>query len=229
MKLVSRSEWLESRKALLLKEKQLCREQEALAEQRRNLPFVKIDKDYRFQSSAGEVSLAELFGNCSQLIVYHFMFGEEWTEGCPSCSFWADNYNGVQCHLAARDTQLVAIANAPLEKLQAYQDRMGWSFEFVSTQGSSFGTDFGVNFYAGDQTECQQGYNYGGKIHGEELPGISVFVRLDDGSIAHSYSAYGRGLDALNGAYHMLDLTPKGRNEAELPYTMAWLKRNDEY
>ncbi len=229
MNLVDRSEWLEKRKELLLEEKRLCREQEALAAQRRALPLVKIDKDYHFQSTRGEVTLAQLFGDCSQLIVYHFMFGADWTEGCPSCSFWADNYNGVECHLKARDTQLVAIANAPLEKLQEYRERMGWGFEFVSTQGSNFGADFGVNFYDGDQTEQQQGYNYGGKVHGEELPGLSVFVRLSNGTIAHSYSTYGRGLDALNGAYHMLDLTPKGRDETDLPFTMAWLKRNDEY
>jgi predicted dithiol-disulfide oxidoreductase (DUF899 family) len=229
MNLVSRSEWLEKRKALLLKEKQMSRDQETLAEQRRALPLVKIDTDYLFRSTRGELTLAQLFGDCSQLIVYHFMFGTDWVEGCPSCSFWADNYNGVECHLKARDTQLVAVANAPLEKLQEYRDRLGWGFEFVSTQGSSFGADFGVNFYADDQTEHPQGYNYGGKARGEELPGISVFVRLPNGIVAHSYSAYGRGLDALNGAYHMLDLTPKGRDEADLPYTMAWLKRNDEY
>ena len=228
-KIVSRAEWLEQRKALLVKEKALMREQEALAAERRALPLVAIDRDYRFQTTGGEKSLADLFGGCGQLIVQHFMFGPDWEAGCPSCSFWADNFNGIDCHLEARNTRFVVVSNAPLETLNRYKARMGWDFEWVSAGGSSFSADFGVSFHNGDETEYQQGYNYTGEAHMTELPGISAFTRLDDGRVAHSYSTYARGLDALNSACHLLDLTHAGRDEAELPFSMAWVKRHDEY
>jgi predicted dithiol-disulfide oxidoreductase (DUF899 family) len=226
---VSRSEWLEARLALMEKERALTLLKDETTAQRQALPLVAVEKNYRFKTEAGEKSLAELFGACEQLIVYHFMFGPDWDQGCPSCSFWADNYNGTQVHLQARNTQLVAVSNAPLQKLLDYRRRLGWSFDWVSAYGSSFTGDFGASFYDGDTSDCQRGYNYSDSYNGEESPGISTFVRLDDGRIAHSYSTFARGLEPANGAYHLLDMTALGRSESELPYTMAWIKRNDEY
>jgi predicted dithiol-disulfide oxidoreductase (DUF899 family) len=226
-KIVSRDEWLDARKKLLAKEKSFNRDRDALSAARRELPLVKIEEDYRFQSPTGEKTLGDLFGPHSQLIIYHFMFGPDWDEGCPSCSFWADNYNGVDMHLAARDTKIAAISNAPLEKLEAYKKRLGWSFDWVSAEGSTFSKDFGVSFY--DDESRSNGYNYSEGAPLAELPGISVFTKLDDGTVCHSYSTYARGLDMLNGAYHLLDLTPKGRDEDSLDWGMQWVRRNDKY
>lgn len=225
--IVSRKDWLKARKALLAREKALMKEQDELSAARRALPLVRIEKDYRFQTEEGEQSLAELFGPHSQLVVYHFMFGPDWEKGCPSCSFWADNFDGIDTHLAARDTRFLCVSNAPLEKLRSYKAKYGWRFDWVSAGGSDFSADFGVSFY-GDAAGGE-GYNYGRKPFGEETPGLSVFLRLKDGSICHSYSTYGRGLEAFNGAYHLLDLTPKGRDEDGLSHPMAWVKRRDEY
>lgn len=227
--LVDRNTWLAARKQLLLKEKELSRKQAELAQQRRQLPMVKIDKSYIFQTDAGPKSLLELFGSAHQLIIYHFMFGPEWQQGCPSCSFWADSFSGLAPHLSARDTTFISCSNAPLEKLNAYKKRLGWSFEWVSTESSSFSADFAVSFYQGDQSDNQQGYNYSGSFGSEELPGISIFRRLDNGDIGHSYSCYARGIEAINPVYQLLDLSPIGRNEDALNYPMAWVKRNDEY
>lgn len=229
LNIVSRGEWLTARKALLTKEKAFTHERERLAAERRSLPMVRIEEDYRFQTNSGEQSLADLFGPHSQLIVYHFMFGPDWEEGCPSCSLWADGFNGMDVHLAARDTAFVAIANASLEKLNAYSKRLGWTFTMASAAGSTFNADFGVSFYEGEPGSNTEGYNYGGKIMGAEMPGISVFTRLEDGTVCHSYSTFARGLDMMNGTYQFLDLTPRGRDEADLPWTMAWIKRNDQY
>ncbi|MEH6584227.1 MAG: DUF899 domain-containing protein [Halioglobus sp.] len=228
-KTVSRSEWLQARQALMEKERALLQHQDEVTAARRELPMVRVEKDYHFQTEAGEQTLAQLFGDCDQLLVYHFMFGPDWEQGCPSCSFWADNYNGTQRHLAARNTSLIAVSNAPLDKLLQYRKRLGWTFPWVSAEGSAFSGDFGVSFYGGDSSDCQMGYNYSGESPMEEAPGISVFLRLDDGSIAHSYSTFARGLEPANGAYHLLDMTPLGRDEGDLPFTMAWIKRNDEY
>ena len=227
-KIVSRQEWLKARKAFLAKEKAFTKERDRLSAARRALPLVKIAKDYRFQTASGDQSLADLFGPHSQLIIYHFMFGPDWEEGCPSCSFWADNFNGIDAHLAARDTAFAAVSNAPLEKLLAYRDRLGWSFNWASAAGSAFSADFGVSFHDGDGADGQ-GYNYTGKVFGEEMPGVCVFLRLPDGTLCHSYSTYARGLDMLNAAYHFLDLTPKGRDEDNLDFTMAWIRRRDQY
>ncbi len=227
--IVSDSEWLQARLALLQQEKALTRMQDEVAATRRALPMRNVNSDYQFQTNNGVKSLADLFGAQRQLIVYHFMFGPEWEQGCPSCSFWADNFNGFDQHLVARDTQLVTISNAPLEKLNHYKQRLGWNFEWVSAEGNSFNADFAVSFYQGDQSILGQGYNYSNGFSNEELPGISVFYRLDDGSIAHSYSCFARGLEVANAAYHLLDLTPQGRNESELAYPMAWVKRRDAY
>jgi predicted dithiol-disulfide oxidoreductase (DUF899 family) len=226
--IVSREQWIEARRALLRKEKAFTRERDRLSAERRALPMVLVDKEYRFRTQSGDESLAGLFGPHGQLVVYHFMFGADWPEGCPSCSFWADNFDGIDVHLAARDTAFAAVSIAPLEKLFAYRDRMGWSFEWVSSSGSDFNIDFGVTF-PGKSDPNGFGYNYSGKVAGEEMPGLSVFAKLDDGGVAHAYSTYSRGLDIVNGAYNILDLTPKGRDEGGLDFTMAWLRRHDRY
>lgn len=227
-KIVSQTEWVTARKAFLVKEKAFTKERDRLAAERRELPMVRVEKDYRFQTTSGEQDLGGLFGPHSQLIVQHFMFGADWTEGCPSCSFWADNFSGTDAHLAARDTAFAAVSNAPLDTLLAYRKRLGWNFNWVSAMGSTFSADFGVTFPDGNDPNGR-GYNYGGAIRGEEMPGISVFQRLPDNSICHSYSTYARGLDFMNATYNLLDLTPKGRDEADLPFTMAWIKRRDQY
>jgi predicted dithiol-disulfide oxidoreductase (DUF899 family) len=227
-RIASREDWLAARRALLEQEKAHVRRQDELAAARRALPMVRIDKDYRFATPRGEASLADLFGPHSQLIVYHFMFGPDWEQGCPSCSFWADNFDGIDVHLAARDTAFAAVSNAPVAKLEDYRRRLGWRFRWVSAGGTSFGEDFGVTFPDTDGAP-RPGYNYSDTVIGEEMPGVSVFVRLEDGTVCHSYSAYARGIEAFNGAYHLLDLTPKGRDEDGLPHTMAWVRRRDAY
>ncbi len=227
---VDRSTWLEARTELLAEEKALTQQREAVARRRRALPWVRVATDYRFATESGERSLADLFGDHHQLVVYHFMYGPDWEEGCPSCSFWADNYDGISAHLAARDTSLIAISRAPLADLLAYRDRMGWSFEWASSLESDFNVDFGVSFPADAQGNSHGTYNFG-TIDGvgEEMPGLSVFARDEAGDVFHTYSCYARGLDPFNGTYQLLDLTPKGRDEADLPWTMAWLRRHDEY
>ncbi len=222
---VSRKDWLLARKALLVREKSLDKARDALSAARRALPVVRVEKDYWFSTNEGGKSLSDLFGTKSQLITQHFMFGADWDEGCVSCSFWADGFDGITPHLGARDTAFVATSNAPLATLNAYRDRLGWGFEWVSTDDGDFSRDFGVTSDAGDTS----GYNYSDREFQGELPGISVFTRLDDGGVGHSYSTYARGLDMLNGAYHYLDLTPKGRDEDGLDWSMAWLRRRDMY
>jgi len=228
-KIVSRAEWLEARKAFLLKEKEFNKTRDDLAAQRRELPMVKIDQDYTFMSNDGAKSLSDLFGDKSQLIVYHFMFGKDWEEGCPSCSYLADNFNGIDGHLGARDASLVCISNASLDKLNGYKKRLGWSFNWVSAENNNFGNDFGVTFPDSKANDDGSGYNYTDKVFGEEMPGISVFQKMDDGTICHSYSTFGRGLDMMIGSYHFIDLTPKGRDEGDLPFSMSWVRRNDSY
>jgi len=226
--IVSRDEWLVARRKLLAREKELTRELDALAAERRALPVVRVGKAYTFRSPDGPCTLGDLFGPHDQLVIYHFMFGPDWEDGCPSCSFWADGYDGIDVHLAARGTALAAVSNAPIETLEAYRKRMGWRFRWVSAGESGFSEDFGVTFREGG--DYPQGYNYtGSRPDHEELPGVSVFLRLADGTVGHSYSTYGRGLDILNPAYRLLDLTPKGRDEGGLPWPMAWVRRHDEY
>lgn len=227
-RIVSREEWLAARKALLDDEKAFTRARDALAERRRRLPVVRVEPEYRFETTEGVKSLAELFNGRRQLIIQHFMFGEGWEAGCPSCSFWADGFDRVTDHLAARDTAFVVVSNAALDKLLAYRDRMGWTFDWVSTANDSFSRDFDVTFRPEDAATAR--YNYAPKANPmTELPGISVFVALDDGGVAHSYSTYARGLDPMNPAYQLLDLTPLGRGEDETTPPMSWLKRRDEY
>lgn len=226
---VSRQEWIAARKELLAKEKELTRLRDALAQQRRELPWVKVTKQYVFAGPDGPQSLSELFAGRRQLIVYHFMYGPDWDEGCPSCSFWADNFEGIPIHLAHRDATLVAISRAPYEKIAAYRRRMGWTFPWYSSYGSDFNFDFQVS-YTPEQVESGNAeHNYRRTKVLAELPGISVFYRDEAGEVYHTYSTYERGLDMLNGAYHYMDLLPKGRDEAELRWTMAWLRRHDQY
>lgn len=226
----TRKDWLEAREALLAAEKAHTRAGDALAEQRRALPWVKVEKTYTFDSPDGRLTLSDLCDGRSQLAVYHFMFGPDWEAGCPSCSFWADNLNGVQDHLAQRDCSLVLVSNAPLDKLSLYKARMGWSLPWVSSQGSDFNRDFDVSFDAEQLETGNFTYNYRRQgFGGPEAPGLSIFARTEDGIMYHTYSTFGRGLDRFNGAYQLLDLTPKGRDEGDLPFTMAWLKRRDEY
>jgi predicted dithiol-disulfide oxidoreductase (DUF899 family) len=217
----TREEWLRARLDLLQAEKELTRQRDELSRRRRALPWVRVDKDYRFDAEDGPRSLDELFDGRSQLLVYHFMFGPEWPEGCPSCSFWADNFDGIGVHLAHRDVTFLAASRAPLPRLLAYRSRMGWTFPWVSSSGSDFNLDFGVSdspIYNYTPSDSPQ----------EELPGLSAFAQRD-GEVFHTYSCYARGLDAFNGAYQLLDLTPKGRDEDGLESPMAWLHRHDAY
>jgi predicted dithiol-disulfide oxidoreductase (DUF899 family) len=228
--IVSQDEWLKARQALLAQEKKFTRERDELSRQRRAMPWVEVTKAYQFEASDGRKTFADLFAGKGQLIVYHFMFHPDWTAGCKSCSFWADNYNGAIDHLAARDTALVAISRAPLATLEAFKQRMGWRFPWVSAVGDEFNHDFGVSFTEEAIASKAKLYNYGTRaFNGEDAPGISVFAKDASGRIFHTYSCYSRGLDMLNGAYHLLDLTPKGRDEDVLPHPMTWVRLHDEY
>lgn len=226
--IVDQADWLAARRELLAEEKAYLRSGDALAEKRRALPWVRIDKEYVFDTVRGRESLADLFAGKGQLILYHFMFGADWQQGCPSCSFWADNFDGVDVHLLARDTAFRCASNAPLDRLQAYRRRMGWRFDWVSAEDAAFSIDFGATF-PDKRPGPLGGYNYTDAVRSDELPGISAFVRLDDGGVAHTYSTYARGVEAANGAYRLLDLTAKGRDEAGLSGTQTWVRRRDEY
>lgn len=230
-KIVSREEWVAARTAYLAKEKEFTRQRDALSQERRELPWVQVDKDYAFDGPNGKESLAELFDGRSQLIVYHFMYGPDWKEGCPSCSFWADNYNGAIVHLNHRDITMLAVSRTSLANIDAYKQRMGWDFKWVSSLDNDFNFDFQVSATAEQLEDQSWVYNYKQSTGwaAEEMPGISVFYKNEKGEIFHTYSTYSRGLDMLNGAYHYMDLVPKGRDEDDLSFTMAWLKRNDSY
>ncbi|HUO94639.1 MAG TPA: thioredoxin family protein [Steroidobacteraceae bacterium] len=228
---VAHAEWLAARREFLRKEKEFTRRRDELSAARRALPWEEVTKPYVFDGASGRRTLAELFDGCSQLIVYHFMFAPDWEAGCKSCSFWADSFNGIPLHLRHRDVSLVAISRAPLAKLQAYAKRMGWSFPWYSSQGSTFNFDLNVSFTPEEQAAGEAFYNYEKRrIPTSDLVGISVFARDDAGKVFHTYSAYARGVDMMNGAYHYLDLTPKGRDEDTQPGNpQAWVRRHDEY
>jgi predicted dithiol-disulfide oxidoreductase (DUF899 family) len=205
-KVVSQKEWLAARRALLAKEKELTRQRDRLSEERRALPWVKIEKDYVF------------------------VYGPEWEEGCPSCSFWADNFNGAIVHLKARDVTMIAVSRAPYPALKGFQKRMGWSFKWVSSLGSDFNYDFQASFTPEQLKGGKVFYNFEKQeFPSDEAPGVSVFFKDEAGTIFHTYSAYSRGIDAMNGAYQLLDLAPKGRDEQNLPWTMAWVRHHDKY
>ena len=227
--IVDRSEWLAARERLLAEEKEFTRRRDALSAARRALPWVKIEKDYRFRGPEGEVSLGDLFGGKTQLIVYHFMFAPDWEKPCKSCSFWADGYNGVGDHIAARDTRLVAISRAPLAKLRARATKMGWTFPWYSSADDDFNYDFGVSFRPEPLAAGPVSYNYRmQRLNTTDMPGFSAFVR-DGDEVFHSYSCFSRGLDMMNPAYQILDLTARGRQEDDLSHPMAWVRLHDEY
>ncbi|MCZ6732368.1 MAG: thioredoxin family protein [Gammaproteobacteria bacterium] len=229
-KVVSAAEQLEVRKAFLAKEKELTRLRDQLSQECRQLPWVKVDKEYLFDGPDGQETLADLFAARGQLIVYHFMYHPSWKEGCPSCSFWADNFNGIIVHLNHRDVSMVAISKAPLKQLEAYKKRMDWRFKWLSSYDNDFNRDYNVSFTAEELAKGETYYNYKmGAFPSEEAPGVSVFYKDEHSDIFHTYSTYARGLDMLNGAYHYLDIVPKGRDEEGLPWTMAWLRRHDSY
>jgi predicted dithiol-disulfide oxidoreductase (DUF899 family) len=227
---VSREMWLEAQQEHLKLEKELTRERDAVSAARRELPWLEITESYEFDGPEGTKSLAELFDGCSQLLVYHFMFGPDWDEGCPSCSFWADNFDGVAVHLEHRDTSFVAVSRATVEQIAAYRERMGWSFDWYSSERSEFNFDLGVSARAEELESGTVRYNFGTQAAmGDESPGISAFRRTEDGRIFLTYQTFARGLELVNGAYHWLDLTSKGRDEGGLEWTQQWLRRHDAY
>ena len=213
-RIASRDEWL----------------RDELARQRRELPWVKVEEDYAFEGPGGKQSLADLFAGRSQLVVYHFMFGPDWQEGCPSCSFVSDHVDGALAHLAARDVTLAMVSRAPFAKLEAFERRMGWRFPWVSSYGSDFNRDFHVSFTPDERAQGGVDYNYvRQEFPSEEAPGISVFTKDASGDVFHTYSTYGRGVEPLVGTYMILDLVPKGRDEDRLGFTMAWVRHHDRY
>ncbi|MEE9429176.1 MAG: DUF899 domain-containing protein [Paracoccaceae bacterium] len=225
----TRADWLTERTALLAREKEFNTARDALSAARRDLPWVKVDKDYQFDTKDGPQSLSDLFGSHSQLIIYHFMFGTDWSDPCKSCSYWIDNFNGIAPHLAARDTALVMVSKGSLATLQKFAKRMGWILPWVSSANTDFNEDYDVTF-SEEARKSDVTYNYRQtRMSMSDMPGTSVFAKGDDGHIYHTYSTYSRGLDMLNGAYHLLDITPKGRDEGDLPFSMGWLNYHDSY
>jgi predicted dithiol-disulfide oxidoreductase (DUF899 family) len=229
-KVVSREEWLTARKKLLAKEKQLTRERDAIAAERRQLPWVKLEKNYVFDSPSGKKNLADLFDRRSQLIIYHFMFGPDWNEGCPSCSFNMDHTDGALMHLAQRDVSFAAVSRAPLSKIEPFKKRMGWKFTWVSYYGTDFNYDFHTSFTPEQMAKGKVEYNFDlVPFPSAEAPGISVFHKDTDGNIFHTYSAYARGAETVLNTYNYLDLVPRGRDEDDLPFTMSWVRHHDRY
>lgn len=228
-RIVSQDAWIAARKELLQKEKESTKLLDDLSEARRNLPWVKVTKRYVFDGPEGQVSLADLFAGRSQLAVYHFMFGPDWQEGCPSCSYVSDHIDATLPHLAARDVTLVTVSHAPFAKLDAFKKRMGWHINWVSAYNTDFNQDFHVSFTA-EEAKGKVDYNYTEQeFPSEEGPGLSVFYKDANGDIYHTYSTYGRGLDLLVGTYRILDLVPKGRDEDDLPFPMDWVRYHDRY
>ena len=226
--IVSREAWLTARKRLLAREKQLKHESDSIAAERRGLPWVKVEKNYTFDSVSGEKKLSDLFAGKSQLIVYHFMFAPEWQEGCPSCSFISDHTDPTLAHLAQRDVAFVAVSRAPIEKIDAFKKRMGWTFPWVSSFKNDFNRDYAVSF-AKEDLGRNDIYNFGTSGHpSEEAPGFSVFYK-DGNNVFHTYSTYGRGVEIGMHTYTYLDLVPKGRNEDGLHFPMAWVRHHDRY
>lgn len=229
-KVVSRDEWLAVRKQHLIKEKEFTRLRDQLSSERRELPWVKVEKNYVFDGPDGKETLSDLFNGCSQLIVYHFMFDPEWSEGCKSCSFLADQYNPSIVHLKHRDVSMVTVSRAPLQKLFSFKKRMGWTFKWVSSFGNDFNRDFHVTFTAEELASNKANYKYDFKpFPVTEAPGISVFFKDDEGNIFHTYSSYARGLDIFISTYNLLDIVSKGRDEDGLRYSMEWIRHHDRY
>ncbi len=229
-KIVTPDEWLAARKQLLAKEKELTRRRDELAVERRALPWVRVEKEYVFDGPSGKQSLSDLFAGRSQLVVYHFMLGPGWKEGCPSCSLLSDHLDGAVAHLAARDVTLAVVSRAPYAEIAPFQERMGWRFHWVSSHGTPFNRDYDVSFSKEEVASGSLYYNYEMNVfRSEEAPGISVFAKDDSGGVYHTYSSYARGGEPLIGAYYFLDMVPKGRDEQGLPWPMAWVRHHDRY
>jgi predicted dithiol-disulfide oxidoreductase (DUF899 family) len=227
---VSGDEWVAARRRLLAREKEFLKLRDELSRERRELPWERVTKSYVFEGPHGKETLADLFAGRSQLVVYHFMFAPDWEAGCRGCSFWADNFNGMLSHLEHRDVSLAAISRAPYPKLAAFQARMGWNFKWVSGGDGDFNYDFHVSFRPDELARGAAVYNYAPyKAANPDMPGLSVFCKEADGAIYHTYSTYARGLDPMNVTFQMLDLVPKGRDEAGLPHHMAWVRLRDAY
>src|SRR5512136_313070 len=226
---VSREQWLAARTAFLAKEKEFTRLRDELNRQRRDLPWVKVEKPYLFDGPNGKEALADLFEGRSQLVVYHFMFSPEWDEGCKHCSFWADHYDPTRIHLNHRDVTLVVVSRAPLAKIKAFKKRMGWGFKWVSSLHNDFNFDFHVSFTPEDIKSGEAFYNYSKAGPGmTEREGSSVFYKDERGVVFHTYSCHARGIEMLNGTYHFLDLVPKGRDE-DPGNPQAWVQYHDKY
>ncbi|HEY4066792.1 MAG TPA: thioredoxin family protein [Burkholderiaceae bacterium] len=227
---VPNAQWTSERKALLVREKELLRLQDELARERRALPWERVEKDYVFDTPAGPRRLAELFEGRRQLLVQHFMLGPGWEQGCPSCSYMADHTDGMNVHLAHRDITMLAVSRAPLAEIERFKTRMGWRFEWISSNGSEFNHDFGVSFTPQEHARGAANYNYQPlSFPAQEMPGISVFYRDDAGAVFHTYSTYGRGVEVMMGAYRLMDLTPEGRGERDVPNRMEWVRHHDRY
>ena len=227
-KIVTEKEWLEARKQFLIKEKEFTRLRDQLNEQRRELPWKAVDKEYVFEGPNGKQTLPELFEGRSQLIIYHFMFDPDWEGGCPHCSFWADNFDGIITHLNQRDVTMIAVSHAPYRKLAAYQKRMGWGFKWVSSSDTDFNFDYHVSFTQEELAKKNAFYNFTMQDSMDsEREGVSIFYKDPTGKIFHTYSTYARGIDMVNTAYNYLDLTPKGRDENG--QGQFWVRRHDEY
>ena len=228
-KVVSQKQWLTARKKFLVKEKKFMKLHDALKLQRRKLPWVKIEKEYVFEGPDGRVTLGDLFGGKSQLIVYHFMFGPGWEEGCAHCSFWADHFDSVNYHIGERDTAFAVISRAPLAEIEPFKKRMGWKFDWVSSNGTDFNFDFNVSFTPEQIKKGVLPYNYTQiKMKIDELQGVSAFYKDQKGDLYHTYSSYARGIDLMNNTYNFLDLTAKGRDENP-ETTQAWVRYHDKY
>lgn len=227
---VTRDRWIAERKQLLAHEKELTQLQDRIAAERRALPWVKLDTDYVFDTADGPRRLSELFQGRRQLLVQHFMFGPGWEQGCKSCSFMADHLDGAAVHLAHRDITLLVVSRAPLAELLAFKARMGWRFAWASSNGNDFNRDFHVSFAPEDRVDGEVFYNFHMTPFPQtEAPGISVFYKDDAGDVFHTYSTFGRGVEVMMGTYPLVDLTPQGRDEAGLAYTMAWVRHHDRY
>ncbi|HUN40741.1 MAG TPA: DUF899 domain-containing protein [Acetobacteraceae bacterium] len=228
-RIVSRDEWVAERKTLLAREKELTHLRDQITRERRALPWVRIEKNYVFDTLGGRRTLAQLFDGRRQLLVQHFMLAPGWEEGCPSCSFMADHTDGMTVHLENRDVTLVAVSRAPLPEIERFRQRMGWRFTWVSSHGNDFNYDFGVSFTPEEVAKGELYYNYGRwPLAYEEWPGVSVFFK-DGNEVFHTFSTYGRGVEVMMGTYNMLDLTPKGRDEREVEYKMEWVRHHDRY
>lgn len=230
-RIVGLDEWMVARKQHLSREKELLRQLDDLRRQRRELPWTRVDKPYVFDGPHGPETLADLFGDCSQLVVQHFMFGPKWTEGCVGCSFQADHVDAAFMHLRHHDVAFAAVARAPFAVLEQFRQRMGWQFHWVSSYRSEFNADFGVSFTSGDLADGKVNYNFEPReLESEEMPGVSVFYKDGAGEVYRTYSAYGRGVEQLVGAYNYLDLTPLGRNENGPAFDLTdWVKHHDRY